>query len=146
MNPQNSETISNPKFEAGKLHPDSAAAAAIKALPAGELAAKLVELEEKYEQWTGTTRGQLSQWVADPVLRILRSQVALLAQEIQPALLEAKAATGQQYFGKEYLRMTEDNRKLRAFLMEYFESEMRVAVSRDTPLLEVVKALLLKNR
>lgn len=146
------ETITNPQFEQdGKLHPDSAAAAAIKALPPGTLADQLVALEEAYEQFLytrgkRTLRSRLAWWIGGKAMRVTRQEVALLAQEIQPLLLEDKRKGVAYSFGAEYHRMAEEMRGLRQFFLKYFEQDIHMAEGLNKPLLILAQEIMLRGR
>jgi hypothetical protein len=49
-------------------------------------------------------------------------------------------------FGAEYQRMNEEMRGFRAFLAQYFASDLDQAVALNTPILELTKQILLKSR
>lgn len=140
------------QFEDGKLHPDSAAAAAIKGLPAGELANKLEYFEAQYELFMYSKAGQrtfrsrLAWWIGGAGMRATRSEVVLLAQTIQPMLLEPRREAAAANFGAEYQRVCEQLREFRSFLKRHFEMEMEKAEDLNTPLLDVARELLLRSR
>lgn len=158
LNVQNQETIPNLRFEPdGKLHPDSAAAAAIKGLPPGELTDKLAALEEQYEklafaQLLPPIRVRFACWImgyANPAieaLRITRAQVAALAIAHQELLLDQKQKGLRETFGVEYHRLAADLSNFRGFLKRNFEQDMLVAEELNTPFLEVAKQIMMRGR
>jgi hypothetical protein len=150
---ENTEILPNIQFDAdGKLHPDSAAAAAIQGLPSCKLANRMVDLEGLYEafMWKRagkrTLRSRLAWWIAGPALRIIRTQVSEMTTANQELLLKEKSQGVAHSFGAEYHRMAEDMRGFRAFLQEYFDGDLQQAVALNTPLLDLAKQLLLRGR
>lgn len=140
--------------EAGvrRLHPDWAASAALAFLPEGELQNKLIGLEGKYEafMWKRpgkrTLRAKLAWWIAGPALRLIRQEVTELAKANQQLLLDAAAKPIAQNFGAEYLRMCEEQRKFRKFLLVHFEGDMDQAEALNTPLLDVATEIILRRK
>lgn len=141
----NEETI-DARFENGKLHPDSAAAAAIKALPPGPHTLELVTLEDSYQTFMGTVHGQAARMFAGPALKLIRQQLAIAIIENQELLLQRKCEGVQQNFGAEYHRVAEELRGFRAFLKRYFEQDMEIAEGLNKSVLEVAKEIMLRDR
>lgn len=141
----NEETI-DARFENGKLHPDSAAAAAIKALPPGPHTLELATLEVGYQTFMGTLRGQAVRKLAEPALRTIRQQLAIAIIDNQELLLQRKCDGVQQNFGAEYHRVAEELRGFRAFLKRYFEQDMEIAEGLNKPVLDVAKEIMLRDR
>jgi hypothetical protein len=154
LNVQNQETIPNIRFEAdGKLHPDSAAAAAIKGLPPGELTDKLAALEEQYNKLLDKKPDLMVRFARflmgyeEPVLeiiRLLRAQVAALAIAHQELLLDQKQKGLRETFGAEYHRICEEQSKFRGFMKRWFEYDMAMAEELNKPLLDVAKDIMLR--
>lgn len=149
---QDDEIVKDIKFEGGSLHPDSAAKAALLALPDGDLATKLVALEALYEQLmyvrVGKARflGRLAWWFAGDLLRIFRQEIALLATAYQELSSNGKAQTARDSFGAEYTRMCAEQAEFQKFLRDNFTPDLERAQSLNVSLLELTKSLLLRNR
>jgi hypothetical protein len=146
------ETVPNIQFEAGKLHPDSLAAAAIKALPAGQLAADLASFETRLEDVTypkpgkRSLRSRIAWWIAGPELRISRGEVAALAIAAQKLLLDEKGRKVEQHFNSEYQRLAADMRGLRKFFLEQFPIEMANAEAVNKPLLDLAREIMMRGK
>jgi hypothetical protein len=151
MNPQDG-LLKNPKSEGGKLHPDSEAQAAINSMTAGELADKLTHYEALYEAFMYkavgqmTLKGRLAWLFADTPLRIFRKEIGELARSHQALIAGAKALESQASFGQEYLRLREDLRLLRVFLVNNFAAQLEKAVEQEKPIFELVKELLASKK
>ena len=159
MSPQQErvELVGQDRFETDasgvkRLHPDWAASAALTFLPAGELQNQLIDLEGQYEafMWSRpgkrTLRGKLAWWIAGPALRLIRSEVTALAKANQQLLLDAAAKPIADNFGGEYLRLCQELREFRKFLLVHFEGHMDKAEALNTPLLDVAKGIILEQR
>lgn len=93
-----------------------------------------------------TFRSRLAWWIGGAGMRATRSEVVLLAQTIQPMLLEPRREAAAANFGAEYQRVCEQLREFRSFLKRHFEMEMEKAEDLNTPLLDVARELLLRSR
>jgi hypothetical protein len=146
------ETIPNIQFEAGKLHPDSLAAAAIKALPPGPLADQLAGFETRLlkatfvKPWKRSLRSRIAWWIAGPELRICRGEIAILAVAAQKMMLDEKARKVEQHFNSEYERLAKDMRGLRKFFLEQFPIEMANAEAVNKPLLDLAREIMMRGR
>ena len=67
---------------------------------------------------------------------IFRSQIAHLAVALQESLAKSNAAQLQSGIGADYLRLTDDLREMRKFLLKHFPEEISRAESLNTPILE----------
>jgi hypothetical protein len=145
-----SETISHlQRTPDGKLHPDSAAQAAIKALPLCETADKLERYEAQWELWRYTGYPIMRRficWLAAAPLKIFRTEIAELATALQKELLAKKADSVQAGFYQEYVRLVDGNSELRKFLMQHFEPELDRATSIHKPLLDLCKEIMLNQQ
>ncbi|MFZ1005568.1 MAG: hypothetical protein WAN65_01945, partial [Candidatus Sulfotelmatobacter sp.] len=139
---QDDEIVKNIQFEGGRLHPDSAAQAALKALPEGELSDKLVALEARYEQLRYLRIGKqrllarFACWLADDILRIFRQQIALLATAYQEEISAGKAKAARESFGAEYTRICAEQTEFQKFLRDNFTPDLERAQSLNVSLLE----------
>lgn len=152
------DVIPNLSWEDGKLSIDSEATAAINALPACPVADKLEKYELQYRLWrysgTGGVNSPLIEkrwsrfvlWLSWDLFRILRAQIGELARAHAKTLASTRAAETQAGFYKDYIRLVDENKKLRAFLFEQFETELKNADSMNTPLLEVAKKIMMRTK
>lgn len=129
---------------------DSRASAAIAALQPSLAASKATALENLYSRWCHPEsekkqrrRHDVAEAARKP-LSILRQLITELATALQESMARENAAKIQAQFTAEYLRLVDDNRKLREFLFQNFEGELQQATSLNKPLLELVKELLLR--
>lgn len=153
-----SEVIPNLSWEDGKLSIDSEAAAAILSLPPCEVADRLEKYELQYRMWRYSGTGRVDSpliekkwsrfvlWLGWDLFRILRAQVGELARAHAKTLATIRAAENQAGFYKDYVRLVDDHKKLRAFLFEQFEGELKNADSMNTPLLEVAKKIMMRTK
>jgi hypothetical protein len=151
--------------DSGKMYSDSAAAVAIAGMADSELVRRLVRLEGCYQALTDTFESRVA-WepnmfarrntvirklvaireIHGEVVDAIRAQVAELALAHQALLSEVNQAGIRQSFMLEHDRMAADLRSLRQFLKERFGSDMEKAELLNTPLLEVAKQIMLRDR
>ena len=152
------EVVPGLTWEDGRLSIDSEAAAAIASLPPCEVADKLEKYELQLRLWRykGTGRGdsplterkwsRFVLWLSWDMFRIIRAQIGELARAHAKVLAATRAAEQQAGFYKDYIRLVDDHKKLRAFLFEQFEPELQNADSMNTPLLEVAKKIMMRTK
>jgi hypothetical protein len=117
--------------------------APLKQLPATERARLAIEGIGPGEVCDGLHRiSELYPTGATP-RHVLAEQVEILALAFAKAQSDLKARAAQGDFYKEYLRMVEEHRELRAFLRDHFPDDLEVAVALNMPLLNMVKATML---
>jgi hypothetical protein len=150
---QTDEVVPNIRFDRnGRLEPDSAARAAIKSLPACPLAERLELYERHFANWLEAYESEDTQFsrlvleAAHQPLQIFRMEITELAQALQKEMLDRKADAIQRDVAQEHARLTTNLRELRVFLRTHFEQELTDAESLNTPLLELVKQIMLKGR
>lgn len=152
----------------GKLSPDSEAQGAIKSIAdctcqrridgtkahridCDHVAEVLTELEARYEMFAYPNgkpglRTRLAWFFGAVPLNIFRREIGLLARAYQKATAELRARDAQESFNGEYLRLRENERLLRRFVMDNFPDAIDVGVAEEKPLLATVKEVLLKAK
>lgn len=152
------ETIPHLKFSTnGRLSHESRAAVALMALRDCEVASKCEALENLYLKWKyGGVRGSIGfhaglwarfvLWIAKTPVSIFRSEIAELATALQESMARENQQGLQNNFGAEYLRLTDDLRGFRKFLLNHFPDQMEMAESLNVPLLEVAKGIMVGPR
>jgi hypothetical protein len=78
--------------------------------------------------------------------RIFRQEVEELALAHAKALSDLKAATVRESFYAHYLKMVEENRQLRSFLIGHFPAYVETADSLKIPMIEIAKRVMLDQR
>lgn len=153
--------------ESGKLTPESLAAIAIQGMLPGKVADEAERLEKEYQAYKETSPSpanlkvlgilvcrvfksiylELAQsflaWHYGEV-SILRKQVAVLALGYQESQNKLGQMEVQRGFYDQYLLMQEGNTKFRAFLLENFPEEMKVADATNQPLIQFAQGLMLQ--
>lgn len=151
----------------GKLTPESMAGIAIQGMLPGKVADEAEALEKRYQEWLKSKPADagLGLWdrlavkLALPALEaiieqeaiwtngglvLLRKQVALLALGYQESQNKLRQMEVQRAFYDQYLLMQEGNTKFRAFLLENFPEEMKVADATNQPLIQFAQGLMLQ--
>ena len=95
---------------------------------------------------TAVRRVQSIVQAAEMINETARAQVAELALAHQALLSEVNQAGIRQSFMLEHDRMAADLRSLRGFLKERFGADMEKAELLNTPLLEVAKQIMLRDK
>ena len=134
----------------GRLTADSAAAAAVQALVNCPVASRVETLEGLYRNWRypGNVESRWARFIwriARVPLEIFRSQVAELAREVQRISTEQNAAKLQDGVGAEYLRLCEDQRNFRKFMLDHFEADVRLGESLNLPIYDTARRIMLRE-
>jgi hypothetical protein len=131
----------------------------VKGMPPGEISDKMESYENLYYAWRGVGVGEygdvegsrwftwirnLQLWIARKPIRIFRAEISELGLFATKALVDAKAAESQAQTYKEYVRMVEANRELRAFLEEHFKNDLMEAQARNVSIPILLKEILLR--
>ncbi|MBF6570504.1 MAG: hypothetical protein IVW54_16680 [Candidatus Binataceae bacterium] len=131
----------------------------IKGMPPGEISDKMEHYEGLYYAWRGVGVGEygdleggrwftwirnLQLWIARKPIRIFRAEISELGLYASKALTDAKAAESQAQTYKEYVKMVEANRELRAFLEEHFKQDLMEAQARNVSIPILLKEILLR--
>lgn len=163
------DTIPNlTRDKSGKLSADSAAVAALKALPScgcpwqgavqqhvpdcPQLVDAIVRLEAKYEAFMyereGVQRflGKLAWFFARLPLSIFRLEIAALAGAYRDLVAKQKANDVQASVQSEFYRLREEQRLFRKFVADNFPNDMQRAENKDQPLFELVREILLRGK
>lgn len=144
-----------------QLTANSRAALAIKGMGPAEISDKVEACELLYYKWLGievndegfpVSRKWFTPWrelilrIARTPITIFRSQVADLALTCAKQMTDAKAAIVRTSFHAEYLKLVEQNRELRLFLGEHFPHDLKEAESRNIPVAQLIKEVMLRQK
>jgi len=143
------ETIPIRGFTDGRLNMEGHAIAALKSMPKCELADQLDDLEHQYAESLEIRNrypwGRIAANLTKPATELLRQEIALLAREVNRRMLNDKAQAAQKDFHDNYSRLVAEFSDLRSFLQEHFRDELKRAEALNTPLLQVAKAIMLRE-
>jgi len=126
-----------------------------------ELANKLELMEGIYHQWlgvkvdlsgavvetswfTGIRRFILHRLARVP-FKVFRAEIDLLVEACEKLRTDANAVGIQNQFYTDYMRMTEEQRKLHSFLEEHFRYDLAEAQTRNIPLSQLVQEILFRE-
>jgi hypothetical protein len=146
------DTIHDPqRTKEGKLSFHSRAQAALKGMPPCPLAEDMGLYELQFLNWRYKSPSGEPKWwpgvvmrLARPVVEIFRAEITALALAYSKLVGDTKAEDSRKDFYKDYLRITEEQRKFTMFLESYFKDDLRRAQVSKVSTLELATALLLE--